>query len=44
MITYSILSNKGKRKINEDYTGVVELPGRFVFLLADGLGGSIKSR
>ncbi len=32
MITYSILSDdKGKRKINEDYTGVVELPGRSVF-------------
>ena len=39
MITYGILSDKGKRKINEDYTGVVELPGRSVFLLADGLGG-----
>lgn len=36
---YSILTNKGGRKQNEDYTGVAELPERTVFLLADGLGG-----
>lgn len=36
---YSVLTKKGERKLNEDYTGVVELPGRTVFLLADGLGG-----
>ncbi len=39
MITYSIFTDKGERKLNEDYVGVVELPGRSVFLLADGLGG-----
>ncbi len=39
MITYSVFSDKGERIRNEDYTGFVELPGRFVFLLADGLGG-----
>ena len=39
MITYSVITDKGERKINEDYTGVVELPDRYVFLLADGLGG-----
>ncbi len=36
---YSVLTKKGERKVNEDYTGVVERPGRTVFLLADGLGG-----
>lgn len=42
MMTYSVMTSKGERERNEDYTGVVELRGRTVFLLADGLGGHAR--
>lgn len=39
MITYAVLTNKGKREKNEDYIGVKENEGAYCFVLADGLGG-----
>lgn len=39
MIAYSVITSRGERERNEDYTGVAELGDRTVFLLADGLGG-----
>lgn len=42
MITYSVMTRKGERERNEDYTGVAQLNDRIVFLLADGLGGHAR--
>lgn len=38
-ITYSFFSDKGDRKVNEDYTQYAQYEGKELFLLADGLGG-----
>lgn len=38
-ITYYELSDKGKRRNNEDYTGSYELNSEYCFAVADGLGG-----
>lgn len=39
MITYSLITNEGGRKINEDSVGICEKNGNFCFVLCDGLGG-----
>ena len=39
MITYAVLSKDGGREINEDSVGYTKLGRRFLFALADGLGG-----
>lgn len=36
---YKLLTNKGTRELNEDYVGMTQRDGRFLFVLADGLGG-----
>lgn len=38
-ITYSILTNKGERTVNEDYLDISVTPERLSFILCDGLGG-----
>lgn len=38
-ITYSALSDRGERKINEDCLGVTNMQSDFGFVLCDGLGG-----
>lgn len=41
-ITYGSLTNKGERKINEDYLDILRSPKRMAFILCDGLGGHGK--
>ena len=36
---YAIVSEKGERQMNEDSVAAVECDGRWLFVLADGLGG-----
>ena len=36
---YAIVSEKGGRQMNEDSVAAVECDGRWLFVLADGLGG-----
>ena len=36
---YAIVTDKGERQINEDSATAVECEGRWLFVLADGLGG-----
>lgn len=38
-ITYSTLSDRGERKVNEDCLGVVKMQNGMGFVLCDGLGG-----
>lgn len=38
-ITYSTLTSKGERAVNEDYLDVSVMPERLSFILCDGLGG-----
>lgn len=38
-ITYSMLTDKGGRRNNEDSVGTYELDNEYCFVLADGLGG-----
>ena len=42
MIDYSYLSFQGDYEINEDHIGIVDLPQRKCFIIADGLGGHGK--
>ena len=42
MITYSTYTDIGGREINEDSFRVVDLDGKKLFLVADGLGGHGK--
>lgn len=39
MISYSLISDKGSRKINEDSVSVSQNGGNYCFTLCDGLGG-----
>ena len=39
---YAIVSEKGGRQMNEDSVAAVECDGRWLFVLADGLGGHGK--
>lgn len=39
MITYAMFSDKGDRELNEDFIGMKEKSGTYIFALADGLGG-----
>lgn len=41
-ISYSSLTDKGEREVNEDYLGVSVAPERLGFVLCDGLGGHGK--
>jgi len=38
-VEFAVLSKKGNRSINEDYIGYRQASGKFLFCLADGLGG-----
>jgi serine/threonine protein phosphatase PrpC len=38
-ITYAAISKPGNRAVNEDSISVLEKDGRYIFVLADGLGG-----
>ena len=42
MITYKVYTDIGNREVNEDSVGMLEIDGRFCFVLADGLGGHGK--
>ena len=42
MIEYSFMSSSGSYDVNEDKIGIVDLPSRKCFILADGLGGHGK--
>lgn len=39
MISYSSLSRAGDRRVNEDAVGALAWEGRYLFVVADGLGG-----
>lgn len=39
---YKLFTDKGKRELNEDYIGMTNRDGRYLFVLADGLGGHGK--
>ena len=41
-ITYSVLTSRGERAVNEDALDVSIMPGRLGFILCDGLGGDGK--
>ena len=41
-ITYSVLTSRGERAVNEDALDVSIMPGRLGFILCDGLGGHGK--
>lgn len=36
---YKLFTDKGTRELNEDYIGMTSRDGRYLFVLADGLGG-----
>lgn len=42
MITYGSFTDKGERKMNEDYLDILRNPERMAFILCDGLGGHGK--
>lgn len=42
MLEYGVISQKGSRKVNEDFTGAVRKGDTWCFVLADGLGGEGK--
>ena len=41
-ITYKLFTNVGERDNNEDNLGMMEMDGKFCFVVADGLGGHDK--
>ena len=38
-VTYSMITNRGERAVNEDFLDVSIMPHRLAFILCDGLGG-----
>ena len=42
MVDYALLTNVGDREVNEDCVGMIEVNGRYCFILCDGLGGHDK--